>query len=209
MIVIGKRPKKVAKSETDISSIIGSEMDDPMDMGSVTVENNRIYFYSDIDRNSVLQLNKAIYSTSLSMLNKALEFNAEPAKIYLHINSDGGEVEQGLIASDYIKSCKVPVWTVIDGICASAGTYLSIVGQRRFMHENSFMLLHQLSGQLWGTFANLQDEMDNCTMLMQVMKTLYKKHTKIPMKILEEILKKDLLLTSKECLKYNLVDEII
>ena len=40
-------------------------------------------------------------------------------------------------------------------------------------------------------------------------KNVYKEHTKVPMKKLDEILKHDLLWDAKMCLKYGLVDEVI
>jgi len=212
MRITNRRIKKSSQSESETPAVIaqGPDLEDVLGGGpAVSIESNRIYFYADIDRSSILQLNKALYTTSLMLKTKAMELSTEPANIYLHINSDGGEVEQGLIASDYIRKCKVPVYTIVDGSCSSAATFMSIVGTKRYIHENSFMLIHQLSGNMWGTFSNMQDEMANCRLLMEVAKGLYKKYTKLSNKMIEEILKKDLMLHSKECLRYGLVDEII
>jgi ATP-dependent protease ClpP protease subunit len=50
--------------------------------------------------------------------------------------------------------------------------------------------------------------MDTATSLMKLLKEFYKKHTKLPMKKLDELMTKDIYLTSEECLTYGIVDEI-
>lgn len=176
---------------------------------SFTGEKNKIYFYTDINKDSILNLNVKLQQFTNTLMARSFELSQEPANIYLHINSNGGSVFDGLIASDYVKKNKIPIHTIIDGACASAATFISIVGTKRLIHENSFMLIHQLSSAAWGTFSNLSDEMQNCSTLMTTIKNLYKKYTKIPVKQLDEILKHDLWFTAKEALKWGLVDEII
>ena len=179
------------------------------DAESVSYENNRIYFYGEVERNTVLSLNKALHKISVGLQNRANELSTVPGNIFLHINSPGGDIFDGFSASDYVRKSKVPVHTIIDGSCASAATFISVVAAKRYINENSFMLIHQLSSQAWGNYEHLKDEMQNLDLLMTTIKNIYKKHTKIPMKKLEEILKKDVWLTADEALKYGLVDEII
>ncbi len=104
---------------------------------------------------------------------------------------------------------KVPIITVVDGCCASAATFLSVVGSRRLITEHSYMLIHQLSQGLWGTFREFEDEMENLKSCMEKIKNIYRTYTKIPGKKLDEMLKHDLWFDAKTCLKYGLVDEII
>ena len=53
------------------------------------------------------------------------------------------------------------------------------------------------------------DEMRNLENLMKLIKNIYKKHTKVPPKKLDEILKHDLWWDAETCLKFDLVDEIL
>ena len=50
--------------------------------------------------------------------------------------------------------------------------------------------------------------MENNNKLMAAIKNIYLSKTKIPEKILKDILKRDIYFDSKECLKYGLVDKI-
>lgn len=62
---------------------------------------------------------------------------------------------------------------------------------------------------MYGKFSELEDEIYNITNLMSILKSFYKEHTKLPVKKIDELLKKDIWLSAEECLQYGLVDEII
>lgn len=174
------------------------------------VVDNRIYFYSEIDRSSILILNKTLRTLSndhISQMNiKQID---KPNPIFLHISSYGGSIFAGLAGMDEILKCSVPVYTIVDGCCASAATFLSVVGTKRYINKNAYMLIHQLSSVMWGKYAEFKDEMDNLDKLMKQIKLIYKKYTKVPQDKLDEILKHDLWFTAEECLAYGLVDEIL
>tara|TARA_R100001510_G_C7638634_1_gene196457 strand:+ start:791 stop:1432 length:642 start_codon:yes stop_codon:yes gene_type:complete len=176
---------------------------------AVEVVNNRIYFYSGVTRPKILKLNKSLFSLNMNMLSKSGPLGYEPPPIRLHINSYGGSVFAGLSALDHIKNSRIPVETVIDGCAASAATMMSVVGTRRLIHRNACMLVHQLSGAMWGKFQEMQDDMENSEMLMKKIKRIYEEHTKIPKKEMDNILKHDLWWEAEKCLEYGLVDEII
>lgn len=179
------------------------------DNNVVETSHNRIYFYSGVTRPKILKLNRNIFNLNISMLSKTGPLEYEPPPIKLHINSYGGSVFAGLAAVDYIKNSKVPVHTIIDGCAASAATLMSCVAERRYMHKNACMLVHQLSGMMWGKFQEMQDDMENSEMLMEKIKNIYRQHTKIPKKELDNILKHDLWWEAEKCLEYGLVDELI
>jgi len=176
----------------------------------VEVVNNMIYFYSEVSRPKILELNKAINNLSINLVNQTnLLKTKTPGNIYLHINSFGGSVFAGLAAADTIQASEVPVCTLVEGCVASAATLFSVVGTRRAIRKNSFMLIHQLSSGMWGKYEEQKDQMKNNDLLMDVIKNIYEQHTKIPKRKLREVLKRDLWLDAETCLEYGMVDEII
>lgn len=179
------------------------------DNNVVDFSQNRIYFYSGVTRPKILKLNKGIYNLNVNMLSRAMPLEYDPPPIMLHINSYGGSVFAGLSAVDYIINSKIPVHTVIDGCAASAATLMSCVAEKRYMHRHACMLVHQLSGLMWGKFAEMKDDMQNSEMLMEKIKDIYRKYTKIPKKELDNILKHDIWWEAEKCLEYGLVDELI
>ena len=175
----------------------------------IAVHENKIYYYAGVNRESVVELNKKIgelESKNLIMSN-TLDIDTPPIKVL--INSGGGSITAGISSMDTILRCKVPVETYVDGFCASAGTFLSVVGDTRYMSRNSYMLIHQLSSSLWGKYSEIEDEKKNLDLMMETIKNVYKEYTKVPMDKLDEILKHDLLWDAKTCLEYGLIDKII
>ena len=175
----------------------------------ITVQDNKIYYYSNVSRGSCSELNKKIGELEGKYLGTAKSLDIEPPTIKLLINSGGGSVVSGIASMDTILRTQVPIHTYVDGFAASAATFLSVVGNYRFMSRNSYMLIHQLSTTFWGTYANFEDEKKNLDLMMTTIKNVYKKYTKVPIKKLNEILKHDLLWDANTCKEYGLIDEII
>ena len=99
----------------------------------------------------------------------------------------------------------VPIYSVIEGCAASAGTIISVVCDKRFIGANAYILIHQLSSRMWGKMSELEDEYNHLT---DQITRLYGEYAKIPQKKLTKLLKQDLWLTPKTCIKYGLVDAL-
>jgi ATP-dependent Clp endopeptidase proteolytic subunit ClpP len=175
----------------------------------IAVHENKIYFYAGVNRESAAELNKKIGELQVKSFTMANNLDIEPYPIHLHINSGGGSIISGIASMDTILSCKVPVYTYVDGFAASAATFLTIVGNKRFISRHSYMLIHQLTSNFWGKYSEFQDAKQNLDLMMDTVKNVYKKYTKVPVRKLNEILKHDLMWDAKTCLEYGLVDEII
>ena len=175
----------------------------------ISVQDNKIYFYSGVNRNSCVELNKKIGEMESKSLTLSKTLGILPPSIKLFINSGGGSIVSGIASMDTILRTQVPVHTYVDGFSASAATFLTVVGEKRFMSRNSYMLIHQLSSNFWGTYSNFEDEKENLDLMMKTIKDIYKKYTKLPMKKLDEMLKHDLMWDAQTCLEYGIIDEII
>jgi len=182
--------------------------EDSDDESKIYRENNRIYFYSEIDRNSTQTLIKMIREAEQYSFVTAFQLGLESIPIYIHISSLGGYVYDALSVVDAIKRCRVPIYSVVEGSVASAGTFISMVCQKRFICPNAYMLIHQLSGEVGGKMGEISDEFANLTELMEVMKQLYTDHSKLSQRLLGRLLKHDLYLNAKKALKYGLADEL-
>ena len=175
----------------------------------VGISGSTIFYYTGVNKPNILELNKHLHNLQTSHLTSANSLGVDPAPIRVRLNSGGGLIVAGIAGMDNIRTLKVPVHTVVDGFCASAATFLSVVGEHRQMTKNSFMLIHQLSTSFWGKYEEFEDEKKNLDLMMKMIRQTYREHTKIPKKELENILKRDLMLDAKTCLKWGLVDEII
>jgi ATP-dependent Clp protease protease subunit len=133
----------------------------------------------------------------------------QPKPIYLYITSPGGIVAQALAVYDMITDLRVPVYTVCKGLVASAGTIISMAGKKRFITSNSYMLIHQLTASHSGTFEKLGESYENSKLLMESLKRIYVKHTKIMAEEIDDILKHDLYWDAETCIEKGLVDSLL
>ena len=178
----------------------------------IEITNNKVYFYSDIDRDKLLVLVKVLKDREDEMIFRKITWNLnETPTIHLHIQSYGGLAHAGFGGYDHIRSLKIPIYTYIDGVAASAATLLSIGGTKRFIYRNSFMLIHSARQEYWGsyTYDELTEAKENMDYLMKALKRVYLERTKIPEKKLNKLLQNDLYFNADEALEYGLVDEII
>ena len=137
------------------------------------------------------------------------DIEIKPKAIKLYITTHGGSVYQVFSAIDTIKNMTVPVHTICKGFVASAGTLLSLAGKKKYITENSYMLIHELRTMSWGKFSFVKDNFDNCNSLMEHIKDYYVANTKITREELDVQLVKDLTWNADKCLEKGLVDEII
>lgn len=177
----------------------------------VEVINNHIYFYCSVTNKSILSLIKHIRELNVSLANESTKYNLTRIKIYLHINSFGGELFASLSAVDTIINSKIPIVSIIEGCAASAATLISIVCHERQILPNASMLIHQLSSGFWGKYLEIKDDFINLTYLEEKTKNIYKKYSnnKLTEKKLKKILKRDIWWDADKCFKLGLVDKII
>jgi len=171
---------------------------------NIITKGNEIYFYEDIDKEQILQLISQIKDLNYNLQIQAFQYGFQPI-IHLHLYSNGGDAFMGLSAYDFIRNNPVPIYTYIDGMIASAATFIYLAGYRRFMNRTSTVLIHQISTTFWGKFEDLKDECKNTTELMKIVKDLYSQNTSMKKKQLDDILKRELFLTYNECEKLGFI----
>lgn len=194
----------------------------------ISERNNEIYFNGPINyismTNLIQELNKLqdkIIKESNILKRKFADMTKDEDEskycfvkikykpIKLYISSHGGSVYEVLGAFDSIRNMTVPVHTICKGFVASAGTILSLAGSKRFITQNSYMLIHQLRSSMWGKYEELNDDFENCKTLMKHLKKIYVENTNLKDNELDDILKKDISWSAEICLEKGLIHKII
>jgi len=202
MNIFNSKPNNQEYQEEESDSVKYTE--------SSFINGNEIYFYGDVSLENVFALNKALSSLEKQFLMLKIQFELKQSPhIKLFLNSDGGEIFSAFTAADRIISSKVPIYTFVEGMVASAATIMSIVGKKRYISPSGVMLVHQLRSWCGGTHENLKDEAKNLEMLSEKIQGYYLKYTKFSQADLDEILKHDIYLSAEECIKYGLADQIM
>ena len=90
------------------------------------------------------------------------EFGALPADaaIDLRLNSPGGSVFDAVAIYNALKrhAGEITVW--VDGIAASAASYIAMAGDTIVMPENAFLMIHDPSGLVMGTAEDMRATAD-------------------------------------------------
>lgn len=190
---------------------------DSEDRDPLTVESfdNHIYFYSQVTSDRALALMKEVRELDNHLRNEHGSRNLGPnhpqTPIWLHIQSGGGDIFSGLSLADQLAQIQTPIYSIVEGFCASAGTLISMSCTKRYIQPSAFMLIHQLSSASWGTktYQQEKDDMHLSDMLMELLYNFYDRKTKIDKEEIKTLLSRDSWFNSNECLQNGLVDEIM
>lgn len=190
------------------SKLFGGNNDD-----DVYTTHNHIYFKTEVSDESVDKLAREIDSLVFKikqLAKKSIYGDFIPHPIYLHITTNGGSLLAGFLAYDKIKTCEIPINTIIEGSVASAGSLMSIAGSRRYMTPNSHLLIHQLRSVVMGTFETMEDDHKNCRAFMKKMVNMYHQHSngRMSKKRIRGYLKHDIFWSYDEALQNGLVDGV-
>lgn len=178
----------------------------------VKVQGTDVYFYCDVCEETIRQLIMKMRALEIDLLKKYLDLGiTSRPTIRLFIRSDGGDIFSGWSGMDAIRAMKrVKVKTIADGCCASAATFLLLAGHKRYITENSYVLIHQLNTDgVWGKYEDLKDHVNNCDKYMERFRKIYSEHTELPEKKLNRLLKRDLYLDATDCLKWKIVQSVL
>jgi ATP-dependent Clp protease, protease subunit len=76
--------------------------------------------------------------------------------IDLRLNSPGGSVFDAVAIHNALKRHEGPVTVWIDGIAASAASYIAMAGDEIVMPENAFLMIHDPAGLVMGTAEDMR-----------------------------------------------------
>jgi ATP-dependent Clp protease protease subunit len=140
--------------------------------------------------------------------------NDNPTKpIYLVISTYGGSVDEMFSLYDTIKFLPCPVYTIGLGKVMSAGVLLLSSGHKgkRMIGRNARVMMHPISGGIFGTVFDAINETKEFQRLQSLMVSCMEKETKMSKAKIEEIMKAghDFYLDPEKAVEYGIVDNII
>lgn len=171
---------------------------------------NHIYFYSDVVPERCLELIHALRNVDSQLRVEAATRGAKEATpIWLHIHSYGGYLASGFGVANAIELLDSPIYSVIEGMCASAATIVSMACGKRFITADSFMLIHQLSSWSFGTYEQLKDDMTINDLMMNRLYAFYAKRSNLSKREVKKLLKRDSWFNAKGARKSGLIDKVL
>ncbi|MER5642884.1 ATP-dependent Clp protease proteolytic subunit [Streptosporangium sp. NPDC002524] len=131
--------------------------------------------------------------------------------IWLYINSPGGSVSAGMAIYDVMQYIPNDVATVGMGIAGSMGQFLLCSGApgKRYILPHARVIMHQPSGGLGGTAADIAIQAEQMLYTKQTMRERIAFHTGQPLERIEEDWDRDRWFTATEAKDYGFVDQVI
>ena len=131
--------------------------------------------------------------------------------IALYINSPGGSISAGMAVYDTMQYIKNDVATIAMGMAASMGQFLLSSGAKgkRYATPHARVMMHQPSGGIGGTAADIAIQAESMLHIKKVMNERIAFHTgKTPEQIGIDS-DRDRWFTAPEALEYGFIDHVV
>ena len=168
-----------------------------------------IYIFGNIAHNrgglsGLLQANSD--QSSYDLANQVAGIPEDWA-ITVHINSNGGELKEGLGIYNVLKSRDVT--TICEGFAASAGSVIFCAGKTRIMQPASLLFIHQAQMEAAGNADDFQKAADDLRIVTSATVEAYKEAgITIDDDQLEAMLKAETWITPEEAVAYGFATQI-
>lgn len=199
-----RRPNRHRK-KTLVDAATSDEEDDV----DVKIFRNHVYLWSDITKKSSLDLILGLQKLHCSA--RSSTFRDDDSPIYIHINSNGGDVDAALGVADTMDnmvSNGANIVTIVEGTAASAATLISCAGTTRRIRPNATMRIHNFSTIVVGKKNDIDEEFENLNKLEEKLVKFYKDRTNMNAAQIKKLFGTEKDLAPKECIKIGLVDAI-
>lgn len=128
--------------------------------------------------------------------------------ITLRINSDGGVVDDARAIYNLLVTHGATINVVVDGIAASAASFVMMVGKTIDIAEGAWIMIHNARGGVYGTADDLRKAAEVFDGYNSSIRNTYQARTKIDDKQLKAWMDDETWFTAEEAKKYGFVDTI-
>ena len=133
---------------------------------------------------------------------------ADGRPIDLHVNSEGGSVFDAFAIFTALRDYKAPVTAYVDGMAASAASYIIAAADRTVMSDVAWLMIHEASGMVWGNKHELAREMELLDNIDKTIAAIYAKKGDQPAEVYAELMEAETWLDAAGAKGWGLVDEI-
>lgn len=170
--------------------------------------------YSRLLKDRIIMLGGPIDdNVANSVVSQLLFLDAQDSErdIFLYINSPGGSVTAGLAIYDTMNFIKADVQTIVIGLAASMGSFLSASGAKgkRFALPNAEIMIHQPLGGAQGQATEIEIAARHILRTRERLNKILVEKTGQPLEIIERDTDRDNFMTAEQAKEYGLLDEIM
>jgi ATP-dependent Clp protease, protease subunit len=140
-----------------------------------------------------------------------LEAEDPDSEISMYINCPGGYLTSGLSIYDTMQYIRPAIQTICLGQAASLGAILLAAGTegKRYALPHARILIHQPWGGLSGQASDIDIHAREVLRLKAITNRILVRHTKKPIKQIEEDTLRDHFMDAEEAMRYGIIDRIM
>lgn len=172
-----------------------------------------LYIYGDIEDTTIDWTTWSIVQSenSAKFFREELAKHPDAKQINVFVNSNGGYVDEAMAIRNQLKRHPANVTGYVDGIAASAASFILTACDQVKMYSNTMQMVHNMWSIAIGNSKQLRKAADDLAIIMEGNRKAYleKAGTKLTEEKLIELLDGETWLTAEQCLEYGLADEII
>lgn len=129
--------------------------------------------------------------------------------VTIRIHSGGGDVFAASAIRAMIMDYPGRVTTRIDGLCASAATYVATAGDRVLMQDSGFFMIHNPWTIAWGGVDELKAAINLLKTIKAGIVEAYQSKTSLETNVLERMMDAETWMTAQQAQELGFVDEVI
>lgn len=133
---------------------------------------------------------------------------AGDAPLLVTINSPGGNVFDGFAIMAQLERHPGYVTVRVEGLAASAASYIAMAADRVVMPEASMMMIHNASGMAIGTRDTMRATAETLERVDGLMASIYEARTNLPRERIEAMMTAETEMTAAEAVALGFADEI-
>jgi ATP-dependent Clp protease protease subunit len=130
------------------------------------------------------------------------------AELTLRINSPGGSVFDGVAIYNALKRHQATVTVWVDGIAASIASMIAMAGEEVLMPENAMLVLHDPSGLVMGTAADMRAMAEALDKMKAGMAAAYRDKSGTDDTEIEALMAAETWLSAEEAVGLGLADRV-
>ena len=128
--------------------------------------------------------------------------------IELHIDSPGGDVFSGVAIYNSIKDHPADVTVIVDGIAASAASFIAQAGDKVIMNRNSSMMIHDAHGLAIGNSKDMAELGALLEKASDNIASIYAERSGVPADVWREAMRAETWYSADEAVEARLADEV-
>ena len=132
---------------------------------------------------------------------------------YLHINTFGGSVYDGLGIYNIIRNLaeKYKVIAYCRGYIMSMGIPIILAATERYSYPDTTFMIHEIATFDWGKLTQIKEDIEETERLGKITSNIITNNTSITQDMLDDWFahKKDVFFNAQQALEYKLIDKII